>query len=141
MKLAFSFFGVFAAPASSLREQLLQRWPDVDVVDIDFPISAIGLRFSTGYYKPSDEDTPEFINREIIGLSISHPGVRFLVLRTECWGGDCFNWGRILQDGAVAFEANGDGALRRLVLQLGVDIGSGEKFEPLRREFPWRQPQ
>jgi hypothetical protein len=45
--------------------------------------------------------------------------------------------GLILQDGKIAFRAEGKEALRRLIGYWGVEIGHKEIFDPLRRDFVW----
>jgi hypothetical protein len=83
----FSFFGLFADPAGGLPEQLTKIWPEVSVVRIERPISALAVRFGPDRYVPSDEDIPEPVSRSVMELSAGNPAVRFLLLRTECWGG------------------------------------------------------
>jgi hypothetical protein len=134
----FEFLGLFADPVAGLRAQLLQRWPDVDIVEIALPFSVLAVRFPDNSYDAADEDLPVSVTAEIKSLSARHPGVRFLLLRTKCWGGDCFNRGQLIRDGQVAHETGGDEALRRLVGQFGVDIGAKEIFPPLGRGFPWK---
>ena len=135
----FEFLGLFADPAAGLQARLLKRWPDVDTVEIALPFSAVAVRFPEHSYDTADEHVPVPVTAEIKSLSVlHHPGVRFLLLRTHCWGGDCFNHGQLIRDGQVAYEADGDEALRRLVGQLGVDIGAREIFPPLGRGFPWK---
>src|SRR5690348_14810087 len=135
----FDFFGLFADPIADLRKQLLKRWPDIDVVEISTPFSGIAARFPRRTYEPANEDLPEPVSDEIKRLSASYPDKRFLLLRTSCNGGDCFNWGHLIQHGLVAYETDGDQALRRLVGQFGVDIGPDEMFSPLSRNFPWKR--
>lgn len=133
----FDFFGLFAHPKAILRQQLLERWPDIGVVEINTPFAGVAARFSERVYEPAKEDLPEPVSDEIKRLSMSYPSIRFLLLRTFCWGGDCFNWGHIIQQGQIVYQTDGDEALRRLVGQFGVDIGPSEIFEPLARNFPW----
>jgi hypothetical protein len=62
-----------------------------------------------------------------------------------CFGGPpCFNDGRIIEKGEITFSATeqphphtNPGALRRLVLRMGADIGRRQFFDPLRRDFDW----
>jgi len=133
----FSFFGLFGDPIDGLLEQLARDWPRANVISIEKPLVALGVRFGQEFYEPSDEDIPDVVTGQIKRVSIENPAARFLMLRTECWGGDCENWGYVLKDGMIVYEAHGDGALRRLVLHFGVDLGANEVFEPLRRDFPW----
>lgn len=137
----FTFFGLFADPASGLSEQIIRTWPDMDVVGIDRPIQAIAVRFRAGSYERENEDMPDPVVRATESLSRTFPDARFLLLQTECYGGQCTNWGQIIQSGQVVLEADRKGALRRLILQWGVDIGPLEIFDPLSREFPWRSPR
>jgi hypothetical protein len=134
----FSFFGLFADPDSDLRERLSRVWPELSVVRIERPISAFAIRFSQDYYEPSDEDTPETIVLKVAELSAENPRLKFLLLRTECWGGICANWGQVFQDGKMTIKAEGDGALRRLIGFWDVDLGPHEIFEPLQRDFGWQ---
>jgi hypothetical protein len=136
----FSFFGLFVDPVPDLSKQLLTIWPDLAVVDIEDPISALAMRFSRDYFVPSDEDIPEPVHVAIKTLSAENPATRFLLLRTECHGGTCGNWGVVVINGETAFEATDadeKGALRRLIAYWGVDLGPAEVFAPLYRSFPW----
>jgi hypothetical protein len=135
----FSFFGLFADPAEGLAEQISTTWPGADVIPMEEPIPAIGARFGQDLYQPDLEDIPEAVARVVESLSAQYPSARFLLLRTECWGGQCWDWGRIIQGGHVVLEAEGDRALGRLIKHWGFDLGPNEIFSPLRRDFPWRQ--
>jgi hypothetical protein len=133
----FTFFGLFADPVSGLPEQISRIWPDLNIVSLEQPISAVAVRFGQHLYEPPQEDTPEPVVRTIETLSEKNPDARFLLLRTECWGGQCADWGQVIQNGATTFQADGEGALRRLIKYWGVDLGPQEIFEPLRRDFQW----
>jgi hypothetical protein len=61
----FSFFGLFADPVGGLPEQLSRIWPELSVVRIERPISALAVRFGRDRYVPSDEDIPEPVSREL----------------------------------------------------------------------------
>jgi hypothetical protein len=128
---------MFTDPAPGLPDQLLRRWPTIDIALIASPFPGIAARFPANSYEPADEDLPAPVTAETKRISASHPGVRFLLLRTNCWGGDCFNWGQLIRDGQLMYETDGKEALRRLVGQFGVDIGAREIFQPLCRDFPW----
>jgi hypothetical protein len=134
----FDFLGLFADPVAGLQPRLLKRWPDLDIVEIASPFSAVAVRFPEHRYDTADEHLPVPVTAEIRSFSAVYVGVRFLLLRTHCSGGDCFNRGQLIRDGQVAYEADGDEALRRLVGQFGVDIGAKEIFPPLGRGFPWK---
>ncbi|WP_461356390.1 hypothetical protein [Bradyrhizobium sp. USDA 4454] len=135
----YSFVGLFADPVAGLPQRIAAAWLDVNPITIDKPISAIGVRFGEHHYDPSLEGTPPALVRTVEELSRQSPG-RFMLLRTECWGGICENWGQIICDGETVFRAEGDGALRRLIQQWGVDLGPSEIFAPLQRDFPWDVP-
>jgi hypothetical protein len=134
----FTFFGLFTDPVPGLQDQLLERWPSIDITVMASPFPGIAARFPADSYEPANEDLPASVTAETVRISASHPGVRFLLLRTECWGGDCFNWGQLIRDGQLVYETEGKEALRRLVGQYGVDIGAREIFQPLSRDFPWK---
>src|SRR5262245_47155461 len=127
----FTFFGLFADPVSDLPDQISRAWPSLNVIKIGQPISAVAVRFGADTYVPNDEDIPDRVSQAVEGLSQRFPEARFLLLRTECFGGTCGNWGRITQDGATLVEAEGKGALRRLIKHWGVDLGPKEIFAPL----------
>jgi hypothetical protein len=133
----FTFFGLFADPTRDLPEQFSRTWPGVDVVTLDQPISAVGVRFGQDRYEPALEDIPEPVIRTVERLSLDYPAIRFLLLRAECSGGICGNWGQIIQNGKVTSQAQGEGALGILIRYWGVDLGPTETFDPLRRDFPW----
>jgi hypothetical protein len=134
----FEFLGLFADAVAGLQARLLKRWPDVDIVEIASPFSAVAVRFPENSYDTADEHLPVPVTAELKSLSVAYPGVRFLLLRTHCWGGDCFNCGQLIRDGQITYETEGNEALRRLVGQFGVDIGAKEIFTPLERGFPWK---
>jgi hypothetical protein len=135
----FTFFGLFADPVSDLSLRISQVWPSLHVIRLEEPISAIAVRFGRDHYEPEREDMPMPVVRATERISIDIPTARFLLLRAECYGGgdDCANWGQIIQNGSTIFQAEGDGALRRLIECWGVDIGPKEIFEPLSRSFVW----
>ena len=137
----FTFFGLFADPVSGLSEQAVRAWPDMDMVRIDRPIQAIAIRFHADSYDRERDEIPKPVVRAVESLSRAFPDARFLLLRTECYDGQCTNWGRIIRNGEVVLDADRDGALRRLILHWGVDIGPLEIFDPLSREFPWGSPR
>ncbi|HKV80203.1 MAG TPA: hypothetical protein VJP02_18790 [Candidatus Sulfotelmatobacter sp.] len=140
----FSFFGAFADRAPNIAEEFARRWPDVDIVKMETPFRGLGVRFQESVYTPEDEDLPEPVSLAVQDISRQNPTVRFILLRTECWGGVCGNWGQFIVDGNIAAEElvvqhpNGEGTLRRLIGHLGVDIGKQERFEALDRRFPWK---
>ncbi|ASG23028.1 hypothetical protein [Nitrospirillum viridazoti] len=132
----FIFTGLFADPAEGLPEQFARLWPGLDIIRIDRPIVAIAARFDPHL----DDEAMDRAVPLVEALSARHPAGRFLLLHTECFGGDCGYRGQILQDGRTVLEADGDGAaLRRLIGYWGIDLGPQARFEPLRRDFPWRQ--
>lgn len=134
----FTFFGLFTdAVVDSVPLQISEIWPDIRVTRIEEPILALAIRFNQDRYRPEDEDTPVDIVRAVERLSRDNLSARFLLLRTECSSGRCANWGQIIQNGSTIFVAEGDGALRRLIKQWGVDIGPQEVFGPLTRDFAW----
>jgi hypothetical protein len=141
----FTFFGVFTDFATNLAEEILHRWADADVVEVSTPFHGFGIRFQKSVYKPEKEDVPEPMSQAIQEISRQNEGVRFLILRTECFGGLCLNWGEYILNGEIVVneeagspQPRGDGTLRRLIGHLGVDIGPSEIFNPLSREFPWK---
>ena len=135
--MTFTFFGLFADPVSDVSPRISQVWPSLRVIGMEEPIAAIAVRFGRDHYEPEREDIPAPVVRAIERISVDIPTARFLLLRTECFGGDCGNWGQIIQNGSTIFQAEGDGALRRLIECWGVDIGPREIFDPLSRSFVW----
>jgi hypothetical protein len=135
----FTFFGLLADPCPGLADRIAAVWRELDVVSIDDPISAIGARFGQDRYEPADEDIPREVIRQVEELSAEYPATRFLLLRTECLGGagECFNQGLVVRDRRHLLQAQGQGALRTLIKEWGVDIGPREIFTLLRRDYPW----
>jgi hypothetical protein len=133
----FSFFGLFADPVEGLQEQISEAWPDLTAIVIESPFPAVAIRFGQDIYKPSDEDIPEAVNVSVQKLSARNPAARFLLLRTECWGDTCADWGHVFEDGRIVCQTDGSEALRRLAYHFGVELGPQEIFAPLRRDFPW----
>ena len=136
----FSFFGLFADRAHGLREQICETWPLFPPTLIDTPMSAFAVRFGRNVYDPADENIPDSVYVSVRDLSAQNPACQFLLLRTECFGGDCENWGCIFLQGEIVCDAKGNGALRQLLSYFGVQLGPTEIFEPLRRDFPWLPP-
>jgi hypothetical protein len=58
----FSFFGMFADPIDGLREQLARNWPRANIVSIEKPLAALGVRFGREFYEPSNEDIPDVVS-------------------------------------------------------------------------------
>jgi hypothetical protein len=139
----FSFFGAFADDHPGLAAQFQEHWPEVDVVEINKPFRGLAVRFGVSVYDAENEDVPEAVSNHVQELSRKNPSVRIVLLRTECWGGDCFSWGQFILDGHVVVnEVNGGrGTLGRLMSNLGVDLGPSELFEPLSRTFVWKVGQ
>jgi hypothetical protein len=144
----FTFFGAFTDRNPSVADKFLERWPDVDIVEIDRPFRGLAIRFQESVYDPAEEDLPELVSAGVQDISRQIPSVRFVLLRTECWGGICVNKGQFILDGALIVNEPGvpikdinnpkpDGVLRRLIGHFDVDIGPSEIFEPLSRGFPW----
>jgi len=135
----YSFFGLFADPVDELAARCKAVWPGLQPMLVADPASLLGLRFDPEFYVPEDEDIPDAVSARIIALSREYPAVRFVVLRTECFGGLCSNWGYIAQAGDVTRREKGDGALSQLMAVFEIDLGSAEIFAPLTRDFPWPQ--
>jgi len=133
----FTFFGLFVDPVNDVALPISRNWPGLNLIRLEQPISAIAARFSDEYYQPEREDIPAPVVHAVERLSIENPSARFLLLRTECFGSVCANWGQIIQNGSTLLQAEGKGALRRLIECWGVDIGPEEIFEPLSRSFVW----
>src|SRR5690349_6836056 len=108
----FSFFGLFSRETPGLLEDMATRWPSSDVTRLEEPFQGLALRYSSDLYTPSDEDIPAEIATQIIELSTQHPTQTFVVVRTECWGGSCMNWGTVCQNGRAEHVESQDGALR-----------------------------
>ena len=139
----FSFFGAFAAQHPEIGAQFRQHWPDIDLVEINNPFHGLAVRFQQSVYRPEKEDLPELVSAQVREISRQNPNVRLVLLRTECWGGDCCYWGQFILNGQVVMNEairapqESRGVLRRLIANLDADIGPYELFEPLSREFPW----
>jgi len=93
----FTFFGLFADPASGLSADIRRVLPSLHVIGIERPIRAIAARFGAEAYERERECIPEAVIRAVEILSAEYPGARFLLLRTECFGGSCINWGKVIQ--------------------------------------------
>jgi hypothetical protein len=133
----FTFFGLFADPVNGLRDQIARIWTDLKVVRIEQPITAIAVRFGQDRYEREPKDMPMPVMHAVGTLSAEYPAARFMLLRTECWGGLCENWGQVVQGGSTVFQTERDGALGRLIKYWGGDLGANEIFDPLKRDFPW----
>jgi len=127
-----------------LAEQFRQRWCDIDIIQITRPFRGLAVRFQNSVYAPADEDLPDPVSTGVREISLLFPDVRIVLVRTECWGGDCRNWGQFIRSGQSLMNEcptgtdENRGTLRRLMSHLDVDIGPSEIFEPLSRAFPWK---
>ena len=92
----FTFFGLFVDPVSDVSPQISRIWPDLKVIRLEEPISAIAARFCHDHYQPEREDIPASVVGAVERLSTENSNARFLLLRTECVGGVCANWGQII---------------------------------------------
>lgn len=144
----FSFFGAFAVNESpTLAENFHERWPDADLVDIEKPFDGLAIRFKESIYKAGSEELPVAVSAAVQEVSQQNPNTRIILLRTECWGGICENWGEFILNGQTVVAKpfveypECKGTLRELIKNLGVDIGPKEVFEPLCRDFPWEAKQ
>jgi len=80
----------------------------------------LAARFQDSVYTPEDETILEVISAGVQEISLQVPDGRFVLLRTECWGGECSNWGQFIQNGRrrVSEPPKGpasEGVLRRLL--------------------------
>ena len=142
----FSFFGVFMDERTGLAQEFRRRWPDIDLVQIQKPFRGLAVRFQNSVYTAGDETMPESISAGVQEISVDVPDVRFVLLRTECWGGECSNWGQFIQNGQLIvnelpLSSGNKGVLQRLLSNLDVEMGASEIFEPLSRDFPWKADQ
>lgn len=137
----FSFFGAFMDERAVLAEQFRRCWPDVDIAAIAEPFHGIALRFPKSVHSLSDEDIPESVSIEVRKISLCFPDVRIVLLRTECWGGECINWGQSIRNGQIVDRpsVNGGidkGVLRRLMSNFDVNISESDIFKPLSPDYP-----
>ena len=140
--MGYIFFGAFTDPDPDLRREFRQRWPDADVVEIAKPFHGLAVRFAEKTWHHNNVELPGTVTAAMLEISRQLPEVRILLLRTECFGGDCENWGECIRGGRVVMnepyvDSAPEGALRRLISNFGVDIGEREIFEPLSRAFRW----
>ena len=133
----FAFFGLFADPVGDVPRRISEIWPDLKPIRIDRPVSVVAVRFTEHHYEPEREELPELVIQQIERLSAESPAARFLLLRSECFGENCENWGQIFRNGTLALQADGEKALGRLIAYFGVDLGPDEIFDPLSRNFAW----
>ena len=80
----FSFFGAFTEPHPSLADQFLQRWPDVNIVEIREPFHGLAVRFQETAYVPSEEDLPKAVSAGV--QEISRRGGRVAASRRRATG-------------------------------------------------------
>jgi hypothetical protein len=135
--MTFAFFGIFADRSPGLAEQLNNAWPDANVLLIDTPFQGIAARLPARLYQVELENIPEDAISMTRAISAMNPKARFVLLRANCWGGECFYWGQIVRGGDTIESVDGDQALRQLIMTFGADIGESEIFAPLTRSYPW----
>jgi hypothetical protein len=133
----YSFFGMFCDERPDVAEEVSRRWPGADVAEISQPFRGLAVRFPGGTYEPAAEHIPDRMILGVEEISRTWPDARFVLLRAECWGGDCAYWGSFIRRGRTLEQQAGQGALRRLIQHFGADLGPQESFEPLSRTFPW----
>jgi hypothetical protein len=141
--VGYQFFGAFTDPHPDLRREFEERWPHADVLELAEPFHGWAVRFNEEAWQ-NEVDLPQAVTAAVLEISRRIPEIRIVLLRTECFGGDCENWGQCIRNGDVVMdEPHIDdaprGALRRLIRNFNVDIGEREIFEPLSRAFPWKR--
>jgi hypothetical protein len=83
----FSFFGLFADPVSGLPERISEAWPGLNVIRMEQPISAIGVRFGRDLFKEL-EDIPEPVIRAVENLSAESGRPVSVAPHRMRWGDD-----------------------------------------------------
>lgn len=133
----FYFLGAFATPPGDIEYEFVRLWPDVEFAVIEFPINAAAVRLTARTRPSSEGELPDDILSDLTGISAKHPKTRFLMLRADCWGGDCFYSGKTIEAGRTITDEVGSQSLRRMIQFLGADIGERQIFDPLKRDFAW----
>ena len=134
--MGYRFSGFFARAEPSLLEAAQRRWPGCRVRRIEAPFRGIGVaspEFDDA--DPDDEyeraaDIADSIYADLPEWSRSHPGILFVYIDADCFGGHCEYEGYVCQDGRLRVRTHGEGALRRLMAFLGVDMDERLQFEP-----------
>lgn len=111
---------------------------------INSPFSGFGVAFvEQAVPTPTPDDDPESIEsaKRMTAFSARHPAATFVYVYAECFGGTCEYAGFACRDGKRVHDepfrdvAGDREVLRRLILQLGIDLGPSAYFEPLGREY------
>src|SRR5687768_2344338 len=139
--MAFDFSGIFANGDAAVMEDFRREFCGIRRL-ITSPFVGFGLAFVEKAVPIPTDDDPDSIEsaERIIRFSTRHPPVTYVYVYAEGFGGTCEYAGFACRDGKRVHDepfrdvAGDSEVLRRLVLQLGVDIGPSAIFEPLRRE-------
>jgi hypothetical protein len=141
--MAFVFSGIFSNGGAAVMEDFRQEFRGIGRM-INSPFNGFGVAFiEQAVSTPTPEDYPAGIEsaEQMVAFSARHPTITFVYVYAECFGGMCEYAGFACRDGTRVHDepfrdvAGDNEVLRRLVLHLGVDIGSSAIFEPLRRGY------
>jgi hypothetical protein len=136
--MGYVFDGCFARYVPGPAEAMRERWPHARVRRIERPFDGVCLRLP---WVIETEEVQELVYRfrdELPEWSRSFPGVTFVQVMAECFGGSCEYEGYVCRDGRkVLEEPFHPDALGRLMAAIGVTLKDGYYFEPFTREFAW----
>jgi hypothetical protein len=139
--MAFDFSGIFANGDAAVMDEFQREFFGVGRTItspfVGFGVAQIGRAVELLYENPDAVEMAQ----QIVEFSRRHPRVTFVYVYAECASGNCEYAGFACRDGERVHDepfrdvAGDREVLRRLVLQLGIDIGRSAVFEPLSREY------
>jgi hypothetical protein len=146
--MGYQFAGFFALAETPVLQDALATWPGCRGRVITEPFYGIGVAVPEHGLTYGDPDGEGEAAQELAYTledtlpewSRRYLATRFVFLRTDCFGGTCFYWGYVCQNGVIQEQARditADGvALNRLVRALGVELDAASSyFAPFRRGY------
>jgi len=149
--MGYHFRGFCAVAGPAVLADALHTWPWLRGRLITTPFQGIGVITPD---PDQDQDEKRYDERREQAYQVEialpawsgrHPGVTFVWVWAECFGGHCTYEGYTCRDGAVIQRmptlpestpvGSGDAGLGQLVASLGVTLDHSGFFAPLRRGF------
>jgi hypothetical protein len=138
--MAYWFDGFFCCGNEAVFKAAAACWPFCSVRHIQEPFCGIGVACPKEG-KGAMANQIRVVRSSLIPWSRNFPGLTFVYLSAECFGGNCLYGGYACRNGTVLleepFDKNDDweasqSTLRRLLRFLGVET---DYFEPLTRGY------
>lgn len=122
--MGYRFRGFFCDGGPEVGEAAVRRWPWCRWKSLTVPFAGVGVRGAPGAAVYADGAEADAERADALAFAADFPGVTFVWVEAECFGGGCEYAGWAARDGAVLLTEPPDGPgcdpLRRLLAPLGV---------------------